>query len=424
MAAQVTSESAPESDRNTHDTSLLLDFRPQLDAILRVTSWEDGLRTLRLVNGSWVEEWHDWQLAFVGEARRQETHPANGIALSVPEEAAKLAAAAGGYEITALRILRANRQAWEFARSAPNLFWLVCAHLGARNEPPTSNRALFEMPRSALFQMCTGVPASPAAVRFIERFVPYERSQYELHLLRTSARPEVVQLMRWCPRFGTNTLRHAMLAAEDAPLFLPDALRLCGVALANGAQVGDDDAPYRNARRFYDDALDVAEALELDADSATLTVRHVRSVNKLRALHDNWVGRLNAQFPERARERLDEAEPFALVDDAAGSDRLSDVEVLPDSGLADTDDIQAIRTVGDLRVEGHEMANCVAAYAIRCQRAESFIFRVLRPGRATAEVQLRDGGPTLVQLKGPHNKDPSAETRTAVELWLARYIVR
>ncbi len=413
LLAGLFTDAEPQWAPVEHDKSLLLDFRPQMDAILRVTSWEDGLRTLRLVEGRWVEEWHDWQLAFVGESRGRDVHPANGVALTVPKEAADLAVAAGGYEITALRLLRWHRQAWDFARTAPNLFWLLCAHLGARNEPPSANGALFETPRTVLLRMCTGKPASGAAVRFVERFQPYNQSQYELHLLRTSVRPDVVQLMRWCPRFGPNALRHAAQAADDPPLFLPDALRLCGGEIPGvGGGVAQDDAPVRDAYQLYDDAVEVARALGRDADDAEAILRHAPSVKKLRAVHDAWAARLNADFPERARQRLRDAAPFAFSDEAP------DEEELPESGLANTPDIKASRTVGDLRAEGYEMDNCAAAYVRRCRRADSFIFRVLRPSRATLEVHLCDGRPVLAQLKGLHNSEPSSETKMAVERWL------
>lgn len=396
------------------DGSLLLDLRPQMDAILRVTSWADGLRTSRLVEGRWVEEWHDWQLAFVREALLRDDHPARPVALTVPKDAADLAAAAGGYEITALRLLRRDPQAWDFARSAPNLFWLICGHLGALNRPVDSDSALFKMPRMALLRMCTGAVASEAAVRFVERFRPNSRSDHELHLLRMSVRPAVVNLMRRCSLFGPSTLLHATQVAGEEPLFVADALRLCCATLVeHDAVPGKHDDALRDAYKLYDDALDLARALGLDVHEGEALLRRLPSVKRLRALHDRWTSRLNAQFPERARQRLLDPDPLSFGDDDA-----ADNEALPDSGLAETRDIQAIRTVGEVRAEGHEMEHCAGAYVDRCRRGESFIFRVLRPSRATLEVRLREGRPAVAQLKGPRNSEAPPETTASVERWL------
>jgi hypothetical protein len=392
-----------------------------MDAILRVTPWDDGLRSWRLIDNRWVEEWHDWQLAFVGEARRRSDHPARDVARTVPDDAADLAAAAGGYEITALRLLRTDPQAWELARSAPNLFWLLCAHLGDRNEPTPAADSLFGAARTALLGMCVGGPVRPAALRFVERFRPRERSGFELRLLRRGVRPPVMHLMRRCSHFGPWMLQRAVWGADLAPhspddltsdAFFADALRLCSVAMEAGRALERDDEPLQDAQTMCDDALDVARALGLDEEDAEEQVRSVPSVKRLRGVHDRWVARLNAEFPERARQRRIDADPLLLADDAPDEERL------PTSGLADTQDIRAIRTVGGLRAEGHEMEHCAGAYVERCLRGESFVFRVVRPGRATLEVHLRDGRPVVGQLKGPHNSEPSADTTTAVERWL------
>ena len=90
--------------------------------------------------------------------------------------------------------------------------------------------------------------------------------------------------------------------------------------------------------------------------------------------------------------------------------------------LNGTRDITPILTAAALVEEGNSQNNCVATYAERVRRRTSFIYRVLRPERATLSiVKGEEGDWRIDELECRGNTRVSAATRTAVEAWLDQY---
>jgi hypothetical protein len=95
---------------------------------------------------------------------------------------------------------------------------------------------------------------------------------------------------------------------------------------------------------------------------------------------------------------------------------------LPSPPLRGTRDITPILTSAALVAEGEEQNNCVAAYAERVRRRTTFIYRVLRPERATLSiVKGEDGDWRIDELEARGNTRVSAITRQAVESWLDQF---
>lgn len=95
---------------------------------------------------------------------------------------------------------------------------------------------------------------------------------------------------------------------------------------------------------------------------------------------------------------------------------------LPSPPLRGTRDITPILTVPALVEEGRDQNNCVAAYAERVRRRTTFIYRVLRPERATLSiVKGEDGDWRIAELECRGNTRVSAITRIAVEVWLDQF---
>src|SRR5262249_8341668 len=95
---------------------------------------------------------------------------------------------------------------------------------------------------------------------------------------------------------------------------------------------------------------------------------------------------------------------------------------LPNPPLPGTPEIVPIRTLEELIAEGREQNNCVATYAQRVQHRGVFIYRVLKPERATLSiVQSSDGDWQVGELKRRSNHEASALTWALVESWLDEY---
>jgi hypothetical protein len=78
--------------------------------------------------------------------------------------------------------------------------------------------------------------------------------------------------------------------------------------------------------------------------------------------------------------------------------------------------------VEELIHEGNAQNNCVATYAERVQHRCIFIYRVLKPERATLSiVRSADGDWQIGELKRRSNAAVSPITRQLVENWLDEY---
>lgn len=95
---------------------------------------------------------------------------------------------------------------------------------------------------------------------------------------------------------------------------------------------------------------------------------------------------------------------------------------LPFPPLKGTPEIVPIRTMEELIEEGDAQDNCVATYAERVQRRSLFIYRVLKPERATLSiVRSPDGDWRIGELETRSNGEVSAMTRHLVDCWLDAY---
>lgn len=83
--------------------------------------------------------------------------------------------------------------------------------------------------------------------------------------------------------------------------------------------------------------------------------------------------------------------------------------------------IVPIRTVSDLASEGRDQANCVASYAANVAEGACYIYRVLRPERATLSV-VREANRRwrIGELKLAGNKVPSPQTCEFVDSWFEK----
>lgn len=94
-------------------------------------------------------------------------------------------------------------------------------------------------------------------------------------------------------------------------------------------------------------------------------------------------------------------------------------EALPGPPYPGTPSIVPLRTVGELAQEGEAQEHCVIEELrdIRC--AETAVYRVLAPERATLSLHRTACGWSVGQLLGHANRPVSQATRKVVEAWLA-----
>jgi len=99
---------------------------------------------------------------------------------------------------------------------------------------------------------------------------------------------------------------------------------------------------------------------------------------------------------------------------------VDDGSPLPPPPLPGNSAIVPLRTPQEVQTEGAEQESCVATHLKKVRRGHTYLYRVLAPQRATAEIAEQSPGCwRLVQLAGFRNQPVSRATRQSVEEWLA-----
>lgn len=146
--------------------------------------------------------------------------------------------------------------------------------------------------------------------------------------------------------------------------------------------------------------VDIQRMLQLLPDTPPLGP--LRSVAAYRRYHDALACQYNERVADETQEPVDDGSP------------------LPPPPFPGTSEIIPLSAPQEFHEEGVKQKSCVASYLDKVRRGHTFIYRVLAPQRATAEiVEQQPGRWHLVQLAGFRNHPVSTATWEAVESWLA-----
>ena len=129
------------------------------------------------------------------------------------------------------------------------------------------------------------------------------------------------------------------------------------------------------------------------------------SIGRLKEVHSE----ITARYRRRIRQLLD-----------ANGHNTSLFQNPPLPGIPGC--IEPITSPEGLVNEGEAQGNCVASYATRVQSGTTFIYRVLRPQRATLSIVRASpfADWCIGELEGPYNTDVEPGTELFVECWLER----
>ncbi len=388
----------PSQAKLCADTGCLeLDVRPVADCRLRLASWTNGLTLERFEDGTWVPDPEDPCMPFLASALRLPIDdPVRRFVEPIPPQTLALAASSGPFELTALRLLRFHPSARDLAVGSPNLFWLVAASAAARSPSFADLSHVLGLRRRDVLAWAMGVEGAAASVKFVDKFLPLPRGEDELRLLAAVvSQPEIVWLFRHHSRVRPGTLRVVLRHHRIRPELL-------------GARFYGDAAMHAGDTMLLEDALSLSSDARrlghlLGIPNSGTVVAAARTVADLRMLHDRWTARANeGRHAASLRQLLDKH----------GNARF------PDPPLPGSPDIIAIRTVHQLLEEGREMRHCVGSYVWRCLEGACFIYKVIAPARATAELRVVEGRPRLVQLRGPGNAAPPEACWSSVRSWM------
>lgn len=168
-------------------------------------------------------------------------------------------------------------------------------------------------------------------------------------------------------------------------------------------QVAEDPSESHRARLVH---LVVNTLAMQETIQSRHPVRHFPDRDRLEAVH--------AEVSEAYRRRLQRIKETRK----ASRDNFGLPPIPPLPG-----EIEALTSPEALVDEGEIQGNCVATYAGRVEQGDLYIYRVLKPARATLSIirQPSSGLWQIEQLEGRFNTPAAESAEKAVTAWLRRY---
>lgn len=311
----------------------------------------------------------------------------DGFRFSMPKPAAAAVEKFQNRQWGILRLVRLTEGAIELARLNPALAFALGNFKPFREKFTTmEGAAAISKRRQRDIAEALGFPGTEAAAKILAKISAESVAVDILLLLREALRRDVTLK----PLSHMKKLNAGVLALATNPLLLESSTP---ALLAEVAESATEKYQAR-AAEMLSDTLEMLAAVDPSAGSPK-----IQSLARLHAMHTE----VSMKF---------------LTLRPGGSVGTK----LPSPPLRGTRDIAPILTAAALVEEGNTQNNCVAAYAERVRRRTTFIYRVLRPERATLSiVKGEDGDWRIDELECRGNTRVSTITRLAVESWLDQY---
>lgn len=280
--------------------------------------------------------------------------------------------------------------AQQLSDSAPILLWLLLARHQMNGWPESHIEMLLRSPRTKILSAVSGIEQR-AALRWLARVSVNEGSQQEHELLVNALRAGLHQT-RWAyeASIPMHWIRGALAYLEVSNSRAFHAL--CRQYPNEPQQFLRD---LDEQARFWSDALQVAKRVNIP--DAEVALNRCTDFSGVRRLHDRWTDRLNQSLAQ-------------VVEGATA---------FPPAPLPGTTDIHPISSLEDLQAEGRLMHHCVSVYEHKIQRGGCYVYRILRPERATIELELHGKLMRVGHLSLAYNATPSQATVDAVNHWLS-----
>ena len=226
-----------------------------------------------------------------------------------------------------------------------------------------------------------GFPGTDASAKLLAKISPESASVELLRVLRPKIQDQQIsKLFSHLPALNTGVVSLAIgenLLDAVTPSLLAE-ISECPTEKYRG-----------DAAQMLDHTLSMLRVIEPSAGTPK-----IQSLARLRDMHSE----ISMQYLAKVEQKNDP---------------------LPPPPFRGTTTIVPILSVAELQKEGRLQSNCVATYADRVRKRTTFIFRVLKPQRATLSiVKGNDGAWTIGELECKGNTGVSAMTKRIVEFWL------
>ena len=311
---------------------------------------------------------------------------------TTPEKFQKIAASYPyGRQLPVLRILKHYPGSYDFALNSPILFGLMVERYGDLEASHSCNFDSLVKKKRQQILCWLGYEGSRSMLRFFrkinldwygeEDFVVIKKILQHSKLLKTLryfpeiSRVHLTATEKYIDLFQCKFFRRAILGHT--------------IGLSNLFSVWDT----------YIETIQIGIILRKVGIHGTIA--RFRSVKQLNKLHDSWYQELNRQKATAHHRKL-----------------LRKYGEFPKPPIPGNDHIVPIKSLNELAAEGKKMKNCLASYGERIYKKQSFVYRVLKPQRASVEINLLNKPATINQLKLSRNREPNFQTKVFVMNWL------
>lgn len=314
-------------------------------------------------------------------------HPADKFQYTFDEEYVNFVSVFKKYQSSLLVLTFGRPAVYSFTMQNPVLFWLCCHKfvVGAISKDEVAHLAT--MKRREVLSLVAG----KSEARYLKLLAKLKLKNWDgaefrllVRMLQTPLFVEAFQHWRAVSIEAVKVLdRYPFLANSKILQRYSDS----------SAEVVISDIPV-NFKDVYFDTVELGKHIGLKHSQSIVDA--CECVEAVRSLHDSWSAVLNRKV-----------------------EYLSHDEILPEPPLSGNQWIIPLHSVNEILREASEMKHCLASYIDKLRVGKSFIYRVIRPQRATCEIVLRSGLYEISQISLYKNNPANEQTWESVASWLA-----
>lgn len=339
----------------------------------------------------------------------------DGFRSDIPETFVRIIEPFPSHQWMLLRLLYEGKAGLDLAQSNPVLAYVLanCREFRAGEDTEITLLGRLCLKKQRDLAEWLGFPGTPAMVRLFQKIRP------------EAACPSRLRMFRSVIARGTFNKELGHLRQVNAEV----------LALVTNSNIADFVSP--KLLEEVSERPDVPHTSDLLFETCAMfrTIRKVRwirkpvceSVARLQAVHNELIPLYNnalAPPPEPAEPEEEEEEVARPRERLPRRRRERAVKPpeppFPPPPFAGMDGIIPIAHPADLNREGREMHHCVATYKKDVQRSLMYVYRVLRPERATLALRRDTRGRWYPwQIKGIRNAEVSYETTAMVNRWFS-----
>jgi len=318
----------------------------------------------------------------------QRQHALFSLAQTIPEPVRRILYTFSHGQWNILNLLAHCPGADELYASNPTLFFML-AHIKDTREPALRHpmqtaRRLLRRPQRQVLEWF-GFPPLETVRRSLSRITPAAVGLYEIERLR-----ELIQDAKVRKMLSHLPVINAGVLGLISMFYLHPYLTPCLLAEVAADRTHDRET---NLDAILNDSISMSRNTDAVRMPSSFT-----SMERLYHIHDELMRRCVLSNEKIAEQMYSGTRP----------------DQLPEPPFPGNEVVIPIRTVRDLWREGSEQDHCVGCFASRVLDGDAYIYKVLQPVRATAEIVLHHKTWSLGQIYGARNKPVSPPVVQAV----------